>query len=190
MINPTYLISCGFNSNEPLYRCLNSFTNAGVQLNRVIPWSENPSFDYTAIIATLEIGWNVGDHVVLLHDTMEVAPETPALIEQADPHSGAVAAFGGQCNLGLYRMDYLMARRDFILSLKNCTKKQAIDAEGRLWRECPTKTHFPNGQCIVEEKGRPYGGAERITELYTALMIRKFKANYGATNESNYVLTP
>lgn len=187
MIHPTYLVSC-FQDNAPRMRLFDSMKAAEITSEAIMTIGE--SFDYSAIIEVLEDGRDVGDHVVLLHDTMEVTPETPALIEQADAHSGAVAAFGGQCNLGLYRMDYLMARRSDILAMKNCTKKQAIDFEGRLWRECPTKTHFPNGQCIVEGKGRPYGGAERITELYTALMIRKFKANYGATNESNYVLTP
>lgn len=189
MIDPTYLVSCKEEWIEPQRRIGNSLFSAKVRPEKRLAIMGN-SFDYSAIIGVIENRIDVGDHVVLLHDTMEVTPETPSLIEQADPHSGAVAAFGGQCNLGLYRMDYLMARRSDILAMKNCTKKQAIDFEGRLWRECPTKTHFPNGQCIVEGKGRPYGGAERITELYTALMIRKFKANYGATNESNYVLTP
>jgi hypothetical protein len=188
MIDPTYLISCGPKRAEPATRLISSLVVAGVH------WKfrtfQGNSFDMNAIIAVLEGKIDVGSHVVLLHDTMEVTRDTPRLVELADPNSGAVAAFGGQCNLGLYRMDYLMACRDLILAQKNCSKKQSIDFEGSLWGECPSRTTFPNSNLIEGEITRPYGCSLRKREFYEALAIVKWKANWGQTDETNYILDP
>ena len=188
MIDPTYLISTAPTFSLPFSTLVESLRAAGI--TKWVSFEGN-SFDYTTIIGVLEKNKDVGSHVVLLHDTMEVSPETPSLVEQADPESGAVAAFGGQCNLGLYRMDYLVSRCDEILALKNCTKREAIDFEGRLWRECPTKTSYPNAACIEGEWSKRYGGANRIREFYPAMGIIKWKSNNGAsTADGSLVLVP
>lgn len=188
MIDPTYLISTSIGFNTPFVMLVNSMQKAGIH-----KWKsfEGNSFDYTAIIAVLAGNVDVGSHVVLLHATMEVTPETPGLIETADPESGAVAAFGGQCNLGLYRMDYLQTRRDEIIALKDCSKGDAIRFEGRLWRECPTHTNFADSDCIPMGIERPYGGAERMREFYPGMGIMKLKSNWGQTSiHGNYALVP
>lgn len=185
-IDPTYLVSCS-NSSLPYFTLMKSAMNANVA-HRVVPVIGD-SFDMTALITVLERNWDVGSHVVLMHDTMWMTPETPKLIEQANPQIWATAAFGGQCNLGLYRMDYLISRKDEILRQKNCTKKEAIQFEGRLWRECPIREEFPDAR--MEELGieRPYGGAERMIELYTSVGIYKAKANRGQTCQTGeYIL--
>ena len=188
MIDPTYLISTAPTFSLPFSTLVESLRAAGI--TKWVSFEGN-SFDYTAIIGVLEKNKDVGSHVVLLHDTMEVSPETPSLVEQADPESGAVAAFGGQCNLGLYRMDWISTMREELLAFKNCSKKQAISFEGEMWRRCPTRTSYPNGSCVEIGRGKPYGNAERITEMYTALQIRKHKSNWGQTCQTGeYVLTP
>ena len=164
MISPTYLISTHVDFGKPLIRLLASLKLAGVTKWEVHPGN---SFDYTAIISALEKEMKMSSHVVLLHDTMEVSPETPALVETADPESGAVAAFGGQCNLGLFRTDYLHSIRKEILAMKDCSKKQAIAFEGWMWRNCPNRTSFANSECIGGMVAALRRSALRLREFYT-----------------------
>lgn len=143
------------------------------------------SYDYTALIDLVEhrdwypARWS---HVFLLHDTMELSPDSDRLIRQADPTLDAVAVWGGECNLGLYRVDYLLSRRDDLLALKDCTKLRAVEHEGFLWRTCPEDRRgtYPGG--IDIDYAQPiYGGVERQKVTYTGVGIIKYKANWGQT---------
>lgn len=150
------------------------------------------SYDYTALIDLVEYPADYPDwtHVFLLHDTMQLGPQSDALIRQADPALQAVAVWGGQCNLALYRVDYLLSQREQLLRLKNCTKQQAVEAEGFLWRQLPAEQRGAyGGSCEVLGIGQPYGQAERIKEYYSGVDVIKWKANWGQTGQ-NYVRMP
>lgn len=152
------------------------------------------SFDYTALIAFLELeaspAWS---HVFLLHDTMEFRPSTDHLISAAPADAPAVAVWGGFCNLGLLRVDYLRSRATEVLSWRNCTKAEAVNAEGVLWRTAPPPHYQYPGTCHEIGTARPYGGAERVVEHYTGIDLVKYKANWGqntSLDPSRWVVTP
>lgn len=140
------------------------------------------SYDYTALVDFVEHPgeYPAWSHIFLLHDTMELGPDADRLIRTADPSVKATAVWGGQCNLGLYRADYLLSRRADILALKDCTKQQAVAAEGFLWRQLSEaeRASYPGGydQLVTEQT---YGGAERLREYYSGVDIWKYKANWG-----------
>ncbi len=140
------------------------------------------SYDYTALIDFVEHPDDYPDwsHVFLLHDTMELGMDSSASIRQADPSLDSVAAWGGECNLALYRVDYLLRRRDAILALKDCTKLQAVEAEGFLWRSLPPDRRgvYPGG-IDIDYTQAVYGGMERQRVVYTGVDITKWKANWG-----------
>lgn len=146
---------------------------------------DHNSFDYTALIYLIESNPIGFTHVFLLHDTMELTPATDALIAAADPTMDAVAAFpGGQCNLCLFRTDYLLANRERILAMRNCTKHQAVAFEGALFKDAPRQALFPNATVTVEAERVVYtDGAVRRVEFYHAIATRKFKASWGQTIE-------
>lgn len=139
------------------------------------------SFDYTALIHAIEKGELENyQHAFLLHDTMEFSHETSRLICQADPEMDATACYpGGQCNLCLFRTDYLMSKKDLILSMKNCTKQQAVDFEGVLWKDAPRKALYPNATVDVLGEEKVYGGLTRRIERYNAIQLLKFKGSWG-----------
>lgn len=151
------------------------------------------SYDYTALIDFVEhrdfypARWS---HVFLLHDTMELSRESDRLIRNADPALDAVAVWGGECNLGLYRVDYLLSRRAEILALKNCTKLRAVEVEGFLWRTLPEdrRGSYP-GPAHLEPTRAIYGGASRQGIVYEGVGITKYKANWGQAWPPN-VVTP
>lgn len=196
-----YLVSSHASYKAPLKRILKSLgglptmvVTGGCKERRVLDASpdkivvetDHNSFDYTALIElmrvfeTMEKGL-LPDHIFLLQDTMELGARTDELVKQANIHACATAAFGGQCNLCLFRLDYLLAHRDFILSLRDCDKGRAVEAEGKLWRDAPEdrRLSFENATCEVVGEGKPYRGARRIREYYAGVDITKWKANYG-----------
>jgi hypothetical protein len=207
----TYLISSHVGYAQPAQRLVESMRRNGVERFKVAiadcgvadlkAWRELPgvlrlgdpvvpvahnSFDYTAAIAAVDGRFGpLGDHVFLLHDTMEFGPATDRLIRTADPACPVTAVYGGQCNLLLLRTDYLRAQADWLRTLRNCSKEQAIAAEGELWRRCPEhlRGHYPDSPCLVVGEGTPYGGATRIQEFYPAIDLTKWKANWGQPGE-------
>lgn len=153
-----------------------------------IMYSNHNSFDYTALIDWLDTIARYTDatHVFLLHDTMELRPQTDDLISHADTTMDATAAFdGGQCNLCLFRTDWLMQNRDRILAMRNCTKEQAVAFEGVLWKDAPRRALFDDARCeVLSEKVVYAGGLKRRTELYTSVQILKYKASWGQEMET------
>lgn len=196
--NLGYLISSHKDYTEPRTRLLMSMQ--GIDPERIVAivggyvseerrmWHRpiacvtHNSYDYTALIDYVEHpdDYPRWSHVFLLHDTMELGPESDRLIRSADPSLDAVAAWGGECNLGLYRADYLHERAAEILALKNCTKLQAVGAEGFLWRTCAEAQRgvYPGGIDIGESEAT-YGGAARQRVYYAGVDIVKWKANWG-----------
>jgi len=150
------------------------------------------SFDYTALVDLVEHAdeYPAWSHVFLLHDTMELSPDSDQLIRTADPSLDCVAVWGGECNLALYRVDYLLSKRQAILALKDCTKLDAVTAEGFLWRQLPPERRgtYPGGIDIAYAEPI-YGGVERQRVMYTGVGITKWKANWGQVWPPN-VVTP
>jgi len=140
------------------------------------------SYDYTALIEYIEGDWTFFDHLFLLHDTMELGPDAARLIHQAPANAKATAVWGGECNLGLYRADYLHECRAQILGLKNCSKRYAVEMEGFLWRQLPEseRASYP-GDIAIGEAEQAYAGAERQRVHYAGVDITKWKANWGQT---------
>lgn len=192
-----YLISSNASYAEPLKRLRRSMSldyEAFIVVGgcKNVGWVgdyrmvSHDSFDYTALIDFVDSDFDFKpSHVFLLHDTMEFTPETDALIRQADPDMDATAAVdGGQCNLCLFRTDYLMTKREQILKMRNCTKLEAVQFEGVLWKDAPKRAVYPNATVDVLGEEKVYGGLPRRIEFYRSVGIRKFKASYGQDMEN------
>ncbi len=210
--NLLYVISSHKNYNVPLQRLIDTmshniyhedivvYTGGNEQesfatIDRVREYSvTHNSFDMTGAIGFLEQPPpnNHYTHVFFLHDTMELTPQSDALIRNVDPDLWSVAAFGGQCNLILCRTDYLQSRRDYILSQKNCTKTQAINEEGGLWRTCPPqhRASYENSNVSLLGYENTYGANMRLREYYSGVGIFKNKGSWGQSSPGNYLLEP
>jgi hypothetical protein len=157
----------------------------GMRIMRV----KHNSFDYTGAIAIIAENIPTADHVMFIQDTMQFGLNTDKLVRIARDDVPATAAFGGQCNLVLYRRDYLEKQQKYIFERRNLSKLDSIMHEGTLWKMTTEKASYPNGTMEVLGTGNPYGGATRIKEYYAALDIIKWKANYGQ-NMNNLILHP
>lgn len=151
---------------------------------------EHDSWDYTGLIelvmqANIEPFFQRHGHFFCMQDTMEFGALTHHLVSRADPEKWATAAFGGMCNLVLYRKDYLLTMSRFILEQRNATKFQSIEHEGALFKMLTqnlSRRHegaFENSTHEITGKGTPYSEVERIREYYAGVDVVKWKANYG-----------
>lgn len=147
------------------------------------------SFDYTGAISLFQRSLKTAPYIFFLQDTMEFGMNTDYFIRSASTDVPCVAAFGGQCNLVLYKRDYLEYHKDWILQRENLSKLDSIQHEGKLWRMSSELASFPNNTMEVQGTGNPYGGADRIKEYYHAIDLIKWKANYGQ-NMNNMILHP
>jgi hypothetical protein len=88
--------------------------------------------------------------------------------------------WGGECNLALYRADYLHQCRAQLFGLKNCSKHYAVEMEGFLWRQLPeTQRGVYPGDIAIGEASAPYGGVARQCVRYAGVDLIKWKANWG-----------
>lgn len=152
--------------------------------NTQIVQVDHDSYEYTGLIELMECGceWS---HVLCIQDTMELSPLTLDLARQADLECPATAANGWMCNLVLYRLDYLRSQSEFIFTQRNCTKRQAIEREGELWKRTDGRQQFPFQGLTILGTGFPYSeNTERIKEYYPSLGIIKWKANNGHNMDS------
>lgn len=187
-----YIISSNINYEQPLQYLLNSMSNVDRMVviggfnsrhassDKRLVWVSHNSYDYTGIIEFLEHTFDFHSHVFMLHDTMEFGEKTDELIRTADPEMYVTSVWGGQCNLGLYRVDYLLSLKNTILSWKNCSKQDAIKYEGLLYELCPIehRQSYPGTYSVIGEDS-VYGGESRIIEYYDGVQIKKYKANWG-----------
>lgn len=142
--------------------------------------TSDQSFDHDGIIAVVQKQLPLKtDHVLFLQDTMEIGWNTDYLARHVDPKIPATAAFGGQCNLVVYRVDYLLHHKNWIIQRRNLSKHESVQYEGMLWKMTSEHASFPNSTCEILGEDTPYSDVPRIKEYYPALDIIKWKANYG-----------
>ncbi len=147
------------------------------------------SFDYTPMLWLLDHDIPYS-HVFCLQDTCICGDTFVNKVLRADLTKDATGVHQAQCNLALYKVEYLRKRAKFIRSMENCTKKQSIDYEGHLFKTCVNKADYPD---TVQELGlcTPYNdNVQRMKEYYPGIDLYKYKANYGQTNEQTYILQP
>lgn len=148
------------------------------------------SYDYTGLITLIEKRLITAEHIFCLQDTMLFGPTSDTLICNANPHAEATAAHGWQCNLVLYRRDYVLHREKFIRSMKNCSKQDSITYEGWLWKASSNRAEYVGTDCIQQGYEFPYNPeTRRLKEYYPAVDIIKYKGNWGQ-NMNDLVVTP
>ena len=121
---------------------------------------------------------------------MEFGMNTDYLVRQADPDVDATAVYGGQCNLALYRADYLLSHTmwKFIQDRRNMSKLDSIFFEGKLVHLTTNAKAYP-GDLQMLGVEYPYSNVPRMKEYYSGIDLVKWKANWGQ-NMSNLVTRP
>lgn len=141
---------------------------------------DHDSYDYTGVLAMQDYGIPTADHVFFLQDTMEFGMNTDYLVRSANADAEATAVYGGQCNLVLYRADYLMSQTmwQFIQNQRNISKLASIQYEGWLFHLAERKGAYV-GDLFMRGIEYPYSDVPRMKEFYSGIDLVKWKANWG-----------
>ena len=87
------------------------------------------SFDHTGIIEILE-GKHKSDYWFSSHDTCIAGPKFVDFLKKYKPKKDYISMTNmGWLNMGLFKNSYLKRNKDYIYSLKNCSKIRAILSE-------------------------------------------------------------
>ena len=175
----------------------------GHQQNRKIEHAVNyyhadhNSFDLTALISVVDLNIET-DYWFLLHDTCVVGTNFQNLISNV-PHSlpeVLVLRNFPSMNMGLYKKDYLLRKKDVLFSMRNrdysnegvlAAKKKAIDEEdilfkqkdidGKVWVINPWLMKIDGNYRISSTDAHNYY-SDRIVEYFPQVDLYKFKANF------------
>ena len=86
------------------------------------------SFDHTSLIEILELNL-YSDYWFVAHDTVTFGNKSIDRINKFGPGDHISISKAGWWNMGLFSNDFIQRNKEYILSLKNCTKSQAILSE-------------------------------------------------------------
>lgn len=149
-------------------------------------------FEKTALIGATEVDLPFS-HAFLLHDTCVVGERFHERIQNGTNLDADVTSTNNAlCDFGAYRVAFLKHIAPYLHRLKDMTKHTAIAEEGAIYRQHMGITaEYPhNGrECEIIGHADPYKtGVARMIEYYPAIDMYKYKANYGQTNQSNYIV--
>jgi hypothetical protein len=139
--------------------CNNKSSN--IDLCRIYETNHN-SYDHTAIIEIIENDIR-SDYWFILHDTC-VADDNFKNYYEKYGYDLVTITEAGWWNMGLYSWDFIQRNKDYFLSLKNCTKSQAILSERFNNRLTENLSYYVQESGIIEKKP---------SDIYNDSVLRK-----------------
>jgi hypothetical protein len=137
------------------------------------------SYDHTGLIYIIESNcqhpwwWS-------LHDTVEVGPSFYKTVLDRGPANPHISiGEEGWLNMGLFSLDFLTQSKNYILSLKDCSKMRAILSE-RMYTRL-TQSGFYAPRCTYQMKDHKdiYGdGVIRRIIYYPGIDVYKYQGFY------------
>jgi hypothetical protein len=136
------------------------------------------SYDHTGLIELLDSG-DRSEYWFALHDTCETGPEFEERSRKVDArHEYTSAVREGWFNMGAFSWSFLQREADYVLSLRNCTKVQAILTE-RNYMRLAESAWYGTGEIEYRGFEDVYGRGVRRSRLYLPdLDMYKFQANW------------
>lgn len=140
-------------------------------------WATHNSFEYTSLINFVESSQLDCDYVFLLHDTMICGDDFHRLSSRIDPSKNVVMAHEkGWCNLGAFKTSFLFSIKELLLSMKNISKKEAIEIEGKFFGSFFTYKN-PHVELINNYQKSPYEGKDRSVCKFKSVDVYKYGSN-------------
>jgi hypothetical protein len=165
--------------------CLSN--TSGVYMGCKTFFTDHNSFDYTAFIEFCNNPILEYEQWFYLHDTCEVDLNFKNLVENNYDNNMDVMyfrnAFIGMCNIGMIKHEYLIKNKDYFNTLKNCNKTTAVKEEGHIFKIAKNKKCYPNEEIVSYEDNTYKSNIKRIVEYYKHIGVKKYKANWGQSND-------
>ena len=163
-INVLVTIGCGYENDQIM----------GVETD----WVPYNSFEYSSLINFVESKkYKFGcEFVFLLHDTMICGDRFSELSTKINVFSDVTMAHEkGWCNLGVFKVSFLVSIKDSLIAMKDISKKRAIELEGKFFGKYSTYSD-PSADLLDFCKS-PYGGVERCVCKFNSVDVIKYGSN-------------
>lgn len=136
------------------------------------------SYDHTGLIEVVEKGER-SPYWFALHDTCETGPEFRACSQDIDPSLEYTSAVReGWFNMGAFSWSFLQREADYVVSLRNCSKVQAILTE-RNYMRLARSGWYGSGEIRYLGFENVYGNGVQRSRLYIpGLDMFKYQANW------------
>lgn len=138
------------------------------------------SFEHTSLITIIEHNIS-GSYWFNLHDTVKVGPtfykKILAKKKYFEKYEYASVAVNNALNMGIFRRDFLFKIKNYLLSLKDCSKSRAIISEhfysqfGTCYRLCNNYEKTLGVEDIYNT------GTQRIIRYFEDIDLYKYQAN-------------
>ena len=172
-----------------------SFLSSGIELNKISVFAggyenfssnidicrfyrtNHNSYDHTAIIEIIEKNIR-SDYWFILHDTC-IADGNFKNAHKKLGYDLVTITEAGWWNMGLYNWDFIEKNKHYFLSLKNCTKSQAILSERFNNRLTENLSYYVKESGIIEKKP---------SDIYNDSILRKgiYFKDLGLTKYQSY----
>lgn len=114
-----------------------------------------------------------GDFIFLLEDTCYLGKNFFKKVEFPNPLLDSIAVDSLDSDLGWLRKDFILSKKSFIMSMKNCSKEKLIQNRGKLFKIGLYKSAFSTNKKYLPKKNL-YGGKARIPVLYDGVDLTKY----------------
>lgn len=144
---------------------------------------DHNSYDHTGLIEVIE-GNHKSDYWFASHDTCIAGIDFINFLQKYKPKKDYVSMTDmGWLNMGLFKNSYLDRNKDYILSLKNCSKIRAILSERVYTRLEEFDFFVPDSNCIrmLENENIYKDNKKRNVLYYKGLDFYKYQS-YEALN--------
>jgi hypothetical protein len=137
------------------------------------------SFDHTSLIEILELNL-YSDYWFVVHDTVTFGEKSIACIENFGPGDHISISKAGWWNMGLFSNNFIQRNKEYILSLKNCKKSQAILSEKFYKRLSHNDEHYCEENQITDQEYKDIyaEGYLRKPIYFSSLDITKYQKYY------------
>lgn len=152
-------------------------------LNCEAVFVDHNSYDHTGLIEVIE-GNHKSDYWFASHDTCIAGTDFINFLQKYKPKKDYVSMTDmGWLNMGLFKNSYLDRNKDYILSLKNCSKIRAILSERVYTRLEEFDFFVPDSNCIrmLENENIYKDNKKRNVLYYKELDFYKYQS-YEALN--------
>jgi hypothetical protein len=137
---------------------------------------DHNSYDHTALISITEEGYE-SDYWLCLHDTCEAGKNFYNNLLKHPKSMFSAILEEGWLNMGLFSKEFISNNKNYILSLKNCNKMQAILSEQMYSRMGDPS--FINSRARTQLKGKTdiyNDGIERLIIYFADLDLYKYQS--------------
>lgn len=135
------------------------------------------SFEYSPLIDLIRNpNAYKADFIFLLEDTCSLGRNFFKKVEYPNPTLDSIAVNSLEQDLGWLKKNFILSKKSFILSMRNCSKEKQLKNRGKIFRIALNKSSFQSNKKILPKKAI-YGGRPRIVEYYEGVDIYKYRAN-------------